>query len=129
MCRVPSAQLMAYRFLVTSSQHHCGVLPNVNKQFKKNAEVGAVAQGNKRKYTEEQKRRAERIEETCEQRGVTKAQAERREWATVTKQSGGGEKFEARGKRRRPVAADRKTLPIKARSSCAIFAAGCSRTP
>lgn len=48
--------------------------------------------GSKDKYTTEQKRKAEHIEESYEQKGVPKGTAEARAWATVNKQSGGGEK-------------------------------------
>jgi plasmid stabilization system protein ParE len=58
-----------------------------------------MAQGSKDKYTEEQKEKARRIEESYENRGVPKAQAEGRAWATVNKQSGGGEKAGGSGKK------------------------------
>jgi hypothetical protein len=47
---------------------------------------------NKDKYTTEQKRKAAHIEDSYESRGVAKGEAEARAWATVNKQSGGGEK-------------------------------------
>lgn len=47
---------------------------------------------NKDKYTEKQKRKAEHIEEGYEKQGVSKGEAEARAWATVNKQSGGGER-------------------------------------
>ncbi|MCZ8255445.1 MAG: plasmid stabilization protein, partial [Polaromonas sp.] len=43
-------------------------------------------------YTDKQKRKAEHNEEGYEDRGVGKEEAERRAWATVNKESGGGEK-------------------------------------
>jgi len=51
-----------------------------------------MARGDKDKYTDKQKRKAEHIEEGYEHKGVSKAEAEKRAWATVNKQSGGGEK-------------------------------------
>ena len=48
--------------------------------------------GDKRKYTEKQKRQAEHIEEGYEARGMSRDEAERRAWATVNKVHGGGEK-------------------------------------
>jgi plasmid stabilization system protein ParE len=51
-----------------------------------------MARGSKDKYTDEQKRKAEHIEETYEHKGTPKDEAEARAWATVNKQSGGGEK-------------------------------------
>lgn len=51
-----------------------------------------MPRGSKDKYTEEQKRKAEHIEESYEDRGTPKGEAEEaRAWATVNKQSGGGE--------------------------------------
>ncbi len=47
---------------------------------------------NKDKYTAEQKRKAAHIEDSYEHKGVSKGEAEARAWATVNKQSGGGEK-------------------------------------
>jgi len=49
-----------------------------------------VPRGDKSSYTEKQKRKAEHIEAGYEQRGVGKDEAERRAWATVNKESGGG---------------------------------------
>ena len=51
-----------------------------------------MSQGDKDKYTEKQKRKAEHIEEGNEKRGVSHDEAERRAWATVNKQDGGGKK-------------------------------------
>lgn len=51
-----------------------------------------MPQGDKSKYTARQKRMAEHIEEGYEQRGTPKDEAERRAWATVNKETGGGQK-------------------------------------
>ena len=51
-----------------------------------------MPQGDKDKYTDKQKRKAEHIEEGYENRGVSHKEAERRAWATVNKESGGGNK-------------------------------------
>ena len=51
-----------------------------------------MPQGDKDKYTDKQKRKAEHIEEGYEDRGVSEKEAERRAWATVNKESGGGKK-------------------------------------
>ncbi|MDH4653631.1 Rho termination factor N-terminal domain-containing protein [Pseudomonas sp. JS3066] len=51
-----------------------------------------MPRGSKAKYTEKQKRKAEHIEESYEAKGVPKEEAEARAWATVNKQSGGGER-------------------------------------
>lgn len=42
------------------------------------------------KYTAKQERKAEHIEESYDKKGVSKKEAERRAWATVNKQDGGG---------------------------------------
>lgn len=49
-----------------------------------------MPRGDKSAYTDKQKRQAEHIEEGYEERGVSKDEAERRAWATVNKQDGGG---------------------------------------
>ncbi len=46
--------------------------------------------GDKSKYTDKQKRKAEHIEESYEKQGVSEDEAEKRAWATVNKQDGGG---------------------------------------
>ncbi len=51
-----------------------------------------MPRGDKSSYTDKQKRQAEHIEDSYEDRGVSKKQAERRAWATVNKESGGGKK-------------------------------------
>src|SRR5881227_4318369 len=51
-----------------------------------------MPRGDKSKYTEKQKRQAEHIEEGYEKRGVPEQEAERRAWATVNKEEGGGNK-------------------------------------
>ena len=59
-----------------------------------------MPRGDKDKYTDKQKRKAEHIEEGYEDRGVSKKEAERRAWATVNKESGGGNKSgSGRGKK------------------------------
>jgi plasmid stabilization system protein ParE len=51
-----------------------------------------MPKGDKSKYTDKQKRQAEHIEESYRERGVSEDEAERRAWATVNKESGGGNK-------------------------------------
>jgi plasmid stabilization system protein ParE len=59
-----------------------------------------MARGSKSKYSGKQKRQAEHIEEGYEKRGTSKKEAERRAWATVNKQTGGGKKSgSGRGKK------------------------------
>lgn len=51
-----------------------------------------MAIGSKAKYTEQQKRKARHIEEGYEKKGVSPEKAAEIAWATVNKQSGGGER-------------------------------------
>ena len=51
-----------------------------------------MPKGDKSKYTDKQKRQAEHIEEGYEKRGVSKKEAQSRAWATVNKETGGGNK-------------------------------------
>jgi plasmid stabilization system protein ParE len=51
-----------------------------------------MPRGDKSSYTDKQKRQAEHIEEGYEKRGVPEKEAERRAWATVNKETGGGKK-------------------------------------
>ena len=53
---------------------------------------GEMPQGDKSAYTDKQKRKAEHIEEGYEEQGLSEKEAERRAWATVNKQDGGGKK-------------------------------------
>lgn len=59
-----------------------------------------MPRGDKSKYTEKQERKAEHIAEGYEKRGVPGKEAERRAWATVNKDDGGGNKSgSGRGKK------------------------------
>jgi plasmid stabilization system protein ParE len=59
-----------------------------------------LARGDKSSYTDKQKRMAEHIEKGYENRGTSKDEAERRAWATVNKETGGGKKSgSGRGKK------------------------------
>ena len=51
-----------------------------------------MPQGDKSKYTDKQDRKADHIAESYEKRGVPEKEAERRAWATVNKDDGGGKK-------------------------------------
>jgi plasmid stabilization system protein ParE len=51
-----------------------------------------MPRGDKSSYTDKQKRQADHIEEGYEHRGVSHGEAERRAWATVNKETGGGKK-------------------------------------
>jgi plasmid stabilization system protein ParE len=59
-----------------------------------------MPRGDKSKYSDKQKRKAEHIAEGYEDRGVSAKEAKSRAWATVNKESGGGEKSgSGRGKK------------------------------
>ena len=59
-----------------------------------------MPRGDKDKYTDKQKRKAEHIAEGYEDRGVSEKEAKGRAWATVNKESGGGNKSgSGRGKK------------------------------
>lgn len=59
-----------------------------------------MPRGDKSSYTAKQKRQARHIEEGYEKRGTSPKEAERRAWATVNKETGGGKKSgSGRGKK------------------------------
>ena len=59
-----------------------------------------MPRGDKGAYTDKQKRQAEHIEESYEERGASSKEAEKRAWATVNKESSGGKKSgSGRGKK------------------------------
>ncbi len=67
-----------------------------------------MPRGDKSSYSNKQKRKAEHIEDGYEKSGVKKGEAERRAWATVNKESGGGNKSgSGRGKKDTHVASKR----------------------
>ncbi|MEW5687948.1 MAG: plasmid stabilization protein [Pseudomonadota bacterium] len=49
-----------------------------------------MPRGDKSKYTDKQERKADHITEGYQKKGVSEAEAERRAWATVNKDDGGG---------------------------------------
>jgi plasmid stabilization system protein ParE len=51
-----------------------------------------MPRGDKSKYTDKQERKADHIAEGYEEKGVSEKEAERRAWATVNKDDGGGKK-------------------------------------
>ena len=67
-----------------------------------------MPRGDKSKYTDKQERKADHIAEGYEKRGVPEKEAERRAWATVNKDDGGGNKSgSGRGRRTGNPAAHR----------------------
>jgi hypothetical protein len=86
------------------------------------------ARGDKSSYTSKQKRKAEHIEEGYEASGVGEKEAERRAWATVNRESGGGKKSgSGRGKKDSHASA-RKGGRIGGRASANRSAAAKSRS-
>jgi len=57
-----------------------------------------MPRGDKSKYTDKQERKADHIAEGYEKRGVSDQEAERRAWATVNKDDGGGKKAGGAGR-------------------------------
>jgi hypothetical protein len=51
-----------------------------------------MPRGDKSAYTDKQVRQTKHIEESYEHRGVSEGEAERRAWATVNKETGGGKR-------------------------------------
>jgi plasmid stabilization system protein ParE len=51
-----------------------------------------MPRGDKSKYTDKQDRKAEHIAQSYEERGIDEKEAERRAWATVNKDDGGGKR-------------------------------------
>lgn len=51
-----------------------------------------MPRGDKSSYTDKQKRKARHIEKGYKEKGVSGKEAERRAWATVNKDDGGGKK-------------------------------------
>jgi plasmid stabilization system protein ParE len=51
-----------------------------------------MPRGDKSSYTDKQKRQAEHIEDSYKKKGLSTDTAEKRAWATVNKQDGGGRK-------------------------------------
>ncbi len=62
-----------------------------------------MPRGDKSKYTDKQDRKAEHIADSYEQRGVAPEEAERRAWATVNKEDGGGKHPGGSGRRGHPT--------------------------
>ncbi|WP_374309002.1 plasmid stabilization protein [Methylocella sp.] len=57
-----------------------------------------MPRGDKSKYTDKQERKADHIADSYEAKGVPEKEAERRAWATVNKDDGGGKKAGGSGR-------------------------------
>lgn len=87
-----------------------------------------MARGSKAAYTSKQKRKAEHIEEGYEKRGTSKKEAERRAWATVNKESGGGKKSGSGRGKKESHASSRKGGKAGGRASASRSKAARSRS-
>jgi hypothetical protein len=76
--------------LLPSSEGACG--RGGAKIWVAAGEEDAMPRGSKASYTAKQKRKAEHIEQGYRERGVSRGEAERRAWATVNEQEGGGKR-------------------------------------
>jgi plasmid stabilization system protein ParE len=87
-----------------------------------------MPRGSKASYSSKQKRKAEHIEEGYEKRGVSHREAERRAWATVNKESGGGKKSGSGRGKKTSHASSRKGGRIGGRASASRSKAARSRS-
>ena len=76
-----------------------------------------MARGDKDKYTDKQKRMARHIEEGYEEQGIRDEEAERRAWATVNKQTGGGNKPGGSGRGKRDTSAGSQSHAERSRAA------------
>jgi hypothetical protein len=88
----------------------------------------AMPRGDKSSYTSKQKRQAEHIEEGYEKRGVPDKEAERRAWATVNKETGGGKKSGSGRGKKVNTAPSRKGGRLGGRAAASRPAAARSRS-
>ena len=90
-----------------------------------------MPRGDKSAYTDKQKRQAEHIEEGYKDRGLSDDEAERRAWATVNKQDGGGKRSGSGRKAPAKKAGARKSAAKKsggARKSAAKKSGGARKS-
>ena len=76
-----------------------------------------MPRGDKSKYTDKQERMAEHIEEGYERKGVSEGEAERRAWATVNRQTGGGNKSGGSGRGKKDSSAGSMTHEERSRAA------------
>jgi plasmid stabilization system protein ParE len=88
-----------------------------------NAMEVVMPRGDKSKYTDKQERKADHIAEGYESRGVPEEEAERRAWATVNKESGGGKKSGSGRGKPESHASSRKGGKLGGRASASRSAA------
>ena len=83
--------------LVCSAYLAMELLNELLVQAKLNRRI-IMPRGDKSKYTDKQERKADHIAEGYEKRGVPEKEAERRAWATVNKDDGGGKRAGGSGR-------------------------------
>ena len=76
-----------------------------------------MPRGEKSKYTDKQERMADHIEEGYEKKGLGKEESERRAWATVNKQTGGGNKPGGSGRGKKDTSAGSMTHAERSRAA------------
>jgi plasmid stabilization system protein ParE len=77
---------------VATNSENCQSDGTPSATTKKHSPGGKMPRGDKSKYTDNEKRQAEHIEEGYEKRGTPEDEAKRRAWATVNAVHKGGEK-------------------------------------
>ncbi len=87
-----------------------------------------MARGSKAKYTNKQKRQARDIERGYLRRGIGRREAERRAWATVNAETGGGKKSGTGRGKRANLAPSRKGGRLGGRAAARRPAAARSRS-
>ena len=87
-----------------------------------------MPRGSKASYSNKQKRKARHIEKGYERRGVSRREAERRAWATVNRESGGGKKSGSGRGKKESYASSRKGGQLGGRASAHRSAAARSRS-
>jgi hypothetical protein len=81
------------------------------------SEEKVMPRGDKSKYTGKQERKADHIAEGYEARGISVEEAERRAWAAVNKETGGGKKSGSGRGHRESHASSRKGGRLGGRAS------------
>jgi hypothetical protein len=100
--------LMRYRTRFVANRENRGGHRPLSAGREVHLEDCFMPRGDKSSYTSKQKRQARHIEEGYEKRGTSKKEAERRAWATVNKETGGGKKRGAGRGRKTSTASARK---------------------
>ena len=87
-----------------------------------------MPRGSKASYSNKQKRKARHIEKGYERRGISRREAERRAWATLNKETGGGKKSGSGRGHKVSHASSRKGGRLGGRASARRSAAARSRS-